>query len=151
MDTQRFHLINQPIRARAVRTVLSAPDGYLCEIKPATRSAIQNAKCHAILADISEQYEFVCGKLNTEDTKRMLVDAFARVKAAMGEPLPGYGISVPSLIGEGVVQLGIQTRRFSKALMAEFITYLHAWGVDHGVRFSDETYVPGWYQDRSAA
>jgi len=151
MDTQRFRLINQPIRARAVRAVLSAPDDYLCEIKPATRSTIQNAKCHAMLADISRQYEFECGKLEVEDTKRMLVDAFARVKAAMGEPLPGYGFSVPSLIGKGVVQLGIQTRRFSKPLMAEFITYLHAWGVDHGVRFSDEMYVPDWYQDRSAA
>jgi len=151
MQTQRFHLTSQLARQSAVRAIAAAVDGMVCEVKPSTRSLEQNHKLHAMFSDIAKQVEFFGKKRDTETAKRLLVDAFARVKAAMGEPLPGYGISVPSLIGDGVVQLGIQTRRFSKALMAEFITYLHAWGVDNGVRFSDSAYVPGWHQDRSAA
>jgi len=152
MMTDRPLRITPATRSLCVQSVLRAPDGWVFTAPSAPNRGLgQNAKCHAMLADISRQYEFECGKLDVEDTKRMLVDAFARVKAAMGEPLPGHGISVPSLIGNGVVQLGIQTRRFSKELMAEFITYLHAWGIDHGVRFSDSEYVPDWYRDKEVA
>jgi len=150
MSEQRFHLISPSARSSAIHAVAHAAVGMVCEIRQSTRSLDQNAKLHAIFADIARQIEFFGQKRDAETVKRLLVDAFARVKKAEGEPLQGYGSVLPSLIGDGVVQLGIQTRRFTKAQMAEFITYLQAWCVDNDVRLSDAAYVPDWYQDREA-
>jgi len=70
-------------------------------------------------------------KLNREDWKRLLIDAFARIKAAEGNPLKGYGRILPSLDGTGFVQLGVQSRDFRKSEASEFIEYLYAFGADH--------------------
>jgi hypothetical protein len=67
-------------------------------------------------------------KFNKDDWKRMLIDAFARVKATDGEPLKGWGRIVPSLDGTGFVQLGIQSRDFRKSIASEFIEHLYAFG-----------------------
>jgi len=100
-----------------------------------------------MLTDIAHQHEFFGQKRDVETVKRLLVDAFARVKAEMGEPLAGHGCTLPSLDGRGAVQLGVQTRHLSKALMGELIEYLYSWGADNGVRFTDtRAEIPGWVQ-----
>jgi hypothetical protein len=58
---------------------------------------------------------------------------------------------LPSLDGSGVVQLGIQTRRFTVRQASEFIEYLFAWGAENGVVWSEHIDVPGWMQERAAA
>jgi len=145
-----FHLTNPLARSNAAAAVAQATEGSVCEIRPAVRSLDQNAKLHAMVSDIAQQVEFFDQKRDAETVKRLLVDAYARVKQAMGEPLQGHGEVLPSLDGTGAVQLGIQTRRFNKEQMAELIEYLYAWGVDNKVRFSDATYAPAWYQDKGA-
>ena len=97
----------------------------------------QNSKLHALLNDISKQQTFQESKLSADDWKRLLIDAFCRVRQAEGNPLSNSGRVVPSLDGSGIVQLGMQSRNFKKADASEFIEYLIAWGVDQGVIFSD--------------
>jgi len=152
MTTARmFILTNEAVRRRAVGEVLSAPPGVVCVIRPARRNSEQNAKLHAMVSDIARQVDFFGQRRDAETVKRLLVDAFARVKKDLGEPLAGYGQVLPSLDGSGCVQLGLQTRRFSKALMNEFIEYLHAWGSENDVRWTSADAVPDWIQERETA
>jgi len=147
MNPQKIR-ITPETRNMCVQAVVSAPDGWVFTppMEP-TRSADQNARMHAMFADIARQYEFFGLKRDVETVKRLLVDAFARVKAKMGEPLAGHGSVLPSLDGNGAVQLGIQTRHLSKALVGELIEYLYCWGADNGVRFTDtKAEIPGWVQ-----
>jgi hypothetical protein len=44
---------------------------------------------------------------------------------------------VPSLDGSGIVQLGLQTRDFSKERAAEFIEFLEAWAADKEIIFKN--------------
>jgi hypothetical protein len=46
------------------------------------------------------------------------------------------GRLVQSLDGERIVQLGMQSRRFSKEDASEFIEWLEAWGATNGIIFS---------------
>lgn len=97
----------------------------------------QEKKYHAMFHDIAEQCQFMGQKQDDETWKRLLVDAFAKIKRDEGDPLPGYGRVIPSLDGQGVVQLGFQTRRFRKKHAAEFIEYLYAWGTTAGVEWTE--------------
>jgi len=151
MTTARmFILTGHAVRMRVVDAVLKAPDGMTVVIAHAKRNSEQNARLHAMVSDIARQVDFFGQRRDAETVKRLLVDAFARVKKDLGEPLAGYGRMLPSLDGSGCVQLGLQTRRFSKALMSEFIDYLHAWGVENDVYWSEKITVPYWVQDRGA-
>src|ERR1700757_169391 len=90
-----------------------------------------------MFSDVARQVEFMGSKRDAETWKRLLVDAFARVKAADGDPVQGFGAIVPNLDGTGFVQLGVQTRRFSKRHASEFIEFLHAGGSDNDVVWSE--------------
>jgi hypothetical protein len=90
-----------------------------------------------MIGDIAKQHSFVGRTLDTESWKRLLVDAFAKVKRAEGDPLPGVGEVIPALDGMGIVQLGFQTRRFSKKHAAEFVEFLYAWGVENDIEWSE--------------
>jgi len=151
--TTRPIRITPATRHMCVESVITAPNDWLfTPPSEPTRNLSQNARFHALIADIAKQHEFF-GKKRDEDTvKRLLVDAFARVKENLGEPLASHGQMLPSLVDDGYVQLGIQTRRFSKKLMTELIEYVTAWAVENGVRLTDaKTEIPGWYQDREVA
>ena len=134
---QIFRLVHPTARQLASRACINAPDGYVCEIRPANKSRDQEAKYHAMFSDVARQLEFMGEKRDTETWKRLLVDAFARVKSAEGDPVQGIGSIIPNLDGTGFVQLGVQTRRFSKKHASEFIEYLYAFGDDRNVKWSE--------------
>lgn len=149
-DKQVFRLVHPTARQLASRACINAPDGYLVEIRPATKSRDQEAKYHAMFADVARQVEFMGSKRDAETWKRLLVDAFARVKAADNDPVQGVGAIVPNLDGTGFVQLGVQTRRFGRRHASEFIEFLLAWGADNEVHWTDP--APHGYDDiRGAA
>lgn|SRR5690606_30249079 len=144
--------ITPATRRMCIEMVAQAQEGwFFTPPQEPTRSLDQNARLHAMLGDIAKQVEFFGQKRDLETVKRLLVDAFARVKADEGDPLPGHGYTLPSLDGQGVVQLGVQTRRLSKRLMSELIEYLFAWGDENGVLWSETVEVPGWVRDRVPA
>ena len=134
---QTFILAHDMARANAARAVQAAPDGYMVQISEPTKKREQEEKYHAMIGDIAKQCEFMGGKLDADDWKRLLVDMFAKVMRDLGTPLHHDGRVIPSLDYERVVQLGIQTRDFWVREAADFIEYLYAFGAENGVRFTE--------------
>lgn len=92
------------------------------------RSLDQNAMFHAICGDIAKQRKWAGKKLDAEGWKRLMVDAWARAEGK------SQGQVVPSLDGNSVVNLGIQTRRLPVGDMADLISFAQAWAVENDVR-----------------
>jgi hypothetical protein len=132
-------------RKAICRHVLAAPEGYVVKISEPKKKRAQEEKYHAMIGDIAKHCTFM-GKARDEETwKRLLIDAYVRVARenakAEGKPDPfaGQGEVVPSLDGTGIVQLGVQSRRFKVSQAANFIEYLFAYGAEHGVEWSEPT------------
>jgi hypothetical protein len=114
-----------------VKDSLKAGKVLRLEIKAQSRSEEQNAKYHAMLSEIATQAQHLGAKWSAEDWKRLLVDLFAKETRLQG------GKIIPSLDSNGIVQLGLQTRDFTKEQAMEFITFLEAWGATNGIIFKD--------------
>lgn len=126
-------------RRIAIQAVTEAPDGYYFQFpKEPTRSADQNAKLHAMLGDVAKQIKWMGQKLDADDWKRLLVDAWARQEGGHAARV------VPSLDGQGVVALGAQTRSMGVRDMASLIESIYAWGSEKDVVWSESVDVPGW-------
>jgi len=114
-----------------VKDSLKAGKQLRMEIKAESRSDEQNDKYHAMLSEIATQASHLGAKWSSEDWKRLMVDLFAKETGLQS------GKIIPSLDGQGIVQLGLQTRNFSKEQAMEFITFLEAWGAANGIIFKD--------------
>ena len=99
------------------------------EIKPENKSRDQEEKYHAMIGEIAKQAQHLGAKWDAEDWKRLLVDLFAKEAGLQG------GKIIPSLDSTGIVQLGLQTRNFTKEQANDFITFLEAWGAEHEIIF----------------
>jgi hypothetical protein len=104
------------------------------EIKAASKSRDQEEKYHAMLGEIATQAQHLGAKWSTEDWKRLLVDLYVRETGQEASKI------IPSLDGQGIVQLGLQTRNFTKEQAMEFITFLEAWGASNGIFFKETTH-----------
>lgn len=134
---QTFRLVHPTARQMASRAVINAPDGFICEVKPAPKSRDQEARYHAMIGDIAAQVHLLGRQWDREDMKRLLVDQFVRDMSSAGTPLHNSGSVVPSLDGTGIVQLGVQTRGFRKAEASAFIEWLFAFGAENEVLWSE--------------
>jgi len=101
------------------------------EIKDATKSRDQEEKYHAMIGEIAKQAQHLGAKWDSESWKRLLVDQFCKDNGLK------TGAVIPNLAGDGIVQLGMQTRNFTKEQASEFVEWLHAWGAEHGVTFNE--------------
>ena len=100
------------------------------EIVDAVRSDDQNKLYHVIIEKIATQSEHLGAKWDAESWKRLLVDQFCRDSNIK------TGVVIPNLSGDGIVQLGFQTRKFTKEQASEFVEWLNAWGAEHGITYS---------------
>lgn len=90
MTRQVFRLVHDTARVRAMQAVRSAPAGFLVEIKEPTRSSDQNAKFHAICADLERSGLPWAGKPRDADAwKVLLVSGHAIATGQQGEVIPG--------------------------------------------------------------
>ena len=96
-------------------------------VKLQSRSVEQNSMFHSIISQIAVQAEHAGSKWDAESWKRLLVDAYFAEK---GERV---GRVVPNLTGDGIVQLGKQTRKFTKLQASEFTEFCMAWAAQNGV------------------
>jgi hypothetical protein len=110
-----------------IKDALNAGRRLTLEIKPAKRSCPQNDKYHAMIAEIAQQGQHLGAKWSPEDWKRFLVWQFAKDTGL------NAGKIVPSLDGTGIVQLGIQTRDFTKEQASEFVEFLICWCDQNGI------------------
>jgi hypothetical protein len=114
-----------------VKENLKAGKQLRIEIKAESKSRDQEEKYHAMLGEIATQAQHLGAKWSTEDWKRLLVDLFAKETGLQG------GKIIPSLDGQGIVQLGLQTRNFTKEQAMEFIIFLEVWGASNGIIFKN--------------
>jgi hypothetical protein len=97
------------------------------EIKQESRSLEQNAMYHSIIHQIAKQARHLGSTWDAESWKRLLVDAYTKENGEYS------GQVIPSLTGDGIVQLGLQTRKFTKQQASEFTEWLMIWCVENGV------------------
>jgi hypothetical protein len=122
-DRQLFRLVHPTARQLASRACIQAPDGYVVEIKPRTRSLDQNARLWAMLADISQQVNWHGQKLAPEDWKHVFSASLKQQRA------------VPGIDG-GFVVLGQSTSKMTIREMSDLMELISAFGAERGVRFS---------------
>jgi len=121
-----FILAHEQARQNALQGVKTAPQGYVVEIRPKTRSLEQNALLHALIQEIAKSVKWA-GSLREVDTwKRLLTAAWLR---ARGEPIE----MLPAIDGNGVDIVFRRTADLTIPEMNELIDYIQAWAIDQGV------------------
>lgn len=110
-----------------VKEALASGKHLTLEIKAANKSRDQEEKYHAMIGEIAKQAQHLGAKWDAESWKRLLVWQFCNDTGM------DVGKIIPSLDGTGIVQLGQQTRKFTKEQASEFVEWLNAWGAEHGV------------------
>ena len=97
------------------------------EIKLVSKTREQEEKYHAMIGDIAKQAQHMGAKWSSEDWKRLLVDQYLREVDEVQSKI------IPNLDGTGIVQLGLQTRNFTKEQANEFIEWLYSWSAENGI------------------
>lgn len=119
------------------KALLMAGHQLALTVAPETRRDNHNRHFHSLIAQISEQ---VGGDLaDKEDAKRILISAF-RIDTRDDTDLAGEWAKFGDMrMGRGlrgeVVLMGMQSRDFTIKLARAFITWLEAFGAEHGVQF----------------
>ena len=110
-----------------ITKALDAGKHLTMEIKLASKTREQEEKYHAMIGDIAKQAQHMGAKWSSEDWKRLLVDQYLREVENI------QGKVVPNLDGSGIVQLGFQTRKFTKEQASEFVEWLYSWAANNGI------------------
>jgi len=130
IDQQQATVLMQSLWPK-VKSALTAGRKLTIEVKDASKSREQEEKYHAIIGDIAKQAQHMGHKWDAESWKRLMVDKYLRETGFMNSPI------IPNLDGTGIIQLGFQTRKFSKEQASEFVEFLLAWCADNGIELKD--------------
>lgn len=125
-----FILAHDTARRLAAAQCLIAATGWVVEIKPPTRTLAENAKLHAILADIAAQVIWMGQKLPREVWKRLCMAAWLR---ECGE----QPMLIPALDGNGFDIIFEKTSKLSIKQCASLIEWCLAFGAEHSVVWSE--------------
>lgn len=128
-NAQQGHQVLMTIWEKA-KPHLVAGHKFTLTIESEKRSLPQNSIIHSIIGEIAKQASHAGAKWDAEDFKRLLVHQWAK------ETGRDAGHIVPSLDGTGFVQLGLQTRKFTKEEASEFVDFLYAWAAQNGIEIS---------------
>lgn len=124
-DTRHFRLVHDEARQRAIQAIKDAPDGYLCKIRPPTRSLDQNAKLHALFSDLAEQCTHFGRKLTADQWKVLMISGHS-IATGLGADM------IPGLEGE-YVNVRESSANMTVARMSSLIEYIHAYMAEHAV------------------
>ena len=113
-----------------VKAALAAGRKLTLEVKDASKSREQEEKYHAIIGDIAKQAQHMGAKWDAETWKRLLVDKYCRETGLNSQIMA-------NLDNDGLVQLGFQTRKFSKEQASEFVEFLLAWCAENGIELKE--------------
>ena len=124
-DRKVFILAHDTARKLAAAWVMNAPEGHVVEIKPPTRSLMQNSRLWPMLAEVSIQVVWHGRKLTPEEWKIVFSASLKRQDV------------VPGLDG-GFVAMGISTSKMTKKEFSDLMTLIEAFGAQNGVKFSEQ-------------
>ena len=110
-----------------IKKALDSGKHLTMEIKLESKSREQEEKYHAMINDIAKQAQHLGAKWSAEDWKRLLVDQYLREVDEVQSKI------IPNLDGTGIVQLGFQTRKFTKEQASEFVEWLYSWSANNGI------------------
>jgi hypothetical protein len=127
----RYILAHQQARDNAARAVREAPEGHVVTIKPPNRTSDQNAKFHALCADLERARVPWAGKPRDAAAWKVLLVSGHAVATKEGAEI------VPGLEGE-FVNIRESTALMSKARGSSLIEYATAFCVERGVKFSEQ-------------
>ena len=132
IDQQQASALMQSLWPK-VKAALAAGKKLTLEVKDASKSREQEEKYHAIIGDIAKQAQHMGAKWSAEDWKRLLVQEFCSQAGFEN------GQIIPNLAGDGIVQLGRQTRNFTKEQASMFVEFLLAWSAGNGIEINEKT------------
>ena len=113
-----------------VLVALDAGRKLTLEVKDASKSREQEEKYHAIIGDIAKQAKHMGAKWDAETWKRLLCDKFVREIGLSSQIMA-------NLDNDGLIQLGFQTRKFTKEQASEFVEFLLAWCAENGIELKE--------------
>lgn len=129
MNKQSYILIDSERRRNCIEFIKALPANpaspLVVTITERTRTLEQNALMWACLHDVAAQVVWYGKKLTPECWKHVFS---ACLKGQ--ETVPG--------INGGFVVIGQATSKMKVSEMRDLITFIHAFGAEHNVRFSDE-------------
>jgi len=102
------------------------------------RSAEQNKKLHAMLADIARQVEHAGMKWDVTIWKRLCTAAWLRETGASIQ-------MIPAIDGQGIDVLYERTSKLSVKKCAELIEWVQAFGAEHDVKWTQKDHWEGRY------
>ena len=130
MEKQTYLIIDNRIRQNCIEAIQNLPTNtdrpLQIIIQEDTRSLAQNRMLWACLRDVSQQVVWYGKKLDSDSWKNIFS---ASLKGQ--ETVPG--------INGGFVVLGQSTSKMRVSEMRDLIELIHAFGIEHNVRFSDES------------
>ena len=125
-DRKVFILAHDTARKLAAAWVMNAPEGHVVEIKPPTRSLMQNSRLWPMLDDVSKHVVWHGRKLTPEEWKIVFSASLKRQDV------------VPGLDG-GFVAMGISTSKMTKKEFSDLMTLIEAFAAQKGVKFREMT------------
>lgn len=129
-ETKVFHLGERGSQYRKVvaQQVLDADDGAITRIGPSTRSLEQNAKFHAMCADVARQCKHYGRMLDEVQWKVLFISGFGIVTGSGSDVVPGIEGEMCN-IRESSASMGVKR-------MADLITYVLAFGANYRDEYS---------------
>jgi hypothetical protein len=124
---QIFRLVHAQARQNAARAVLDAPDGYEVTIGPLTRSQLQNSKMWAMIRDVSNAKPE--GRTFTPDEWKCVFMQACGWEVQFLEGLDGRPFPA-----------GFRSSKMTIKQMADLITFIDAYGNQHGVVWRERRY-----------
>jgi hypothetical protein len=115
-----------------VKEALKSGKKLTLEIKAQSKTRDQERLYHAIIGDISKQASHMGAKWDSETWKRLLVDKYCRETGLNSQIMA-------NLDNDGLVQLGFQTRKFTKEQASDFVEFLLAWCAENGIELNEKT------------
>lgn len=96
---------------------------------PNIKSLQQERLYHSLINQIAKQAMLHGSRWNSESWKRFLIDQWAHESGEMAS----ISKVMPSIDGQRVVQLGHQSRRFTKEQAISFTEFMLAWAATNGI------------------
>jgi hypothetical protein len=135
-----FKLATESDRARLIGylTGLDLSKPKKATIVGEDRSAEQNKKLHACLADIARQVEHAGMKWDVTIWKRLCMAAWLRERGSTIQ-------MIPAIDGNGIDVLYEPTSKLSIKKCAELIEWVQAFGAEHDVKWTQIDHWDGRY------